>query len=143
MHILHPALPGATDHTRNGTETVRLRPTHPRADITSGVNGVASFVIWGVCDYLVVAIIYVLLALQPLMMKNIFFHLEVLGDAKVLFSLFLHVFHVEGGDNDSRFLGIIILGPCGGIGLNFPDSLHVPFFSPAVQVNPLVISPEK
>lgn len=64
------------------------RPTHPRAYVTSGMNGVGSFVIWGICDYLGVAIMYALLAPQPLMMKNIFFHLEVLGDAKVLFSLF-------------------------------------------------------
>ena len=35
--------------------------------------------------------LYVLLALQPLIMKNVLFPLEVLGYAKVLFSLFPHV----------------------------------------------------
>lgn len=76
-----------------GQKWCASHPTHPGVDITSGVNGVGSFVIWGICDHLGIVIIYVLLALRPLMMKNIFFHLEVLGDAKVLFSLFLHVFY--------------------------------------------------
>lgn len=41
------------------------------------------------CDYLGVAIILrSSLALPKLKMKNVFFHVEVLGDARVLFSVF-------------------------------------------------------